>query len=121
MSLKEWFWALWAVFMLTIELDWLVERIDKLAANIDAYALKEAHMIKEVKVVGFSDTIVYRYEDMLLVRISEVPHGARALEEFMEHQTRPYVEGQKTQDFIYLHDYDNFMHKMETGREAFWD
>lgn len=59
-----------------------------------------------------------------MVRISEVTDtpGARdRLTRFMAGQTMPLIEGADVQDYIYLHDYDNFLYNERTGKLKFFD
>jgi hypothetical protein len=77
-----------------------------------------------VTVVGRPNTLVYRWYDSLVVRISELKLDKKDeddLSHFMSGQTMPFVEGIEVQDFIYLHDYDNWLHKKRTGRAKFFD
>lgn len=78
--------------------------------------------LEEVTVQGWESTKTYIHGGVLVVRISEVPeHQRNALDKFIVGQTMPLVEGKSVQDFVYLHDYENFLHKHKTGREMFWD
>ena len=59
-----------------------------------------------------------------MVRISEVADTAEArdrLSRFMAGQTMPLIKGANLQDYIYLHDYDNFLYNERTGKLKFFD
>ena len=59
-----------------------------------------------------------------MVRISEVTERGEVrdrLNKFMAGQTMTTIEGANPQDYIYLHDYDNFLYNERTGKLKFWD
>jgi hypothetical protein len=75
--------------------------------------------MKIVKVKGFEDTIVYNLDGWFVIKLEDLPEEEHdPLRRFMAGQTMPYVPGGT---YIYLHDYENFLHKSRTGQELFWD
>ena len=83
--------------------------------------------LTEVEVKKFPGVKVWFAVDgglPLMVRINEVaqtPERLAAIYKFMRGQTCPTIEGASPQDYIYLHDYDNFLYNERTGKLKFWD
>ena len=81
-----------------------------------------AEIQQVLKAVGFGNFPVYSVDGMFLIRSGDLPDlMKKALDKFMAGQTRPLVSADGEQDFIYLHDFDNFLHKVFAGKELFWD
>ncbi len=81
----------------------------------------------EAEVKKFPGVKVWVAEDgsmIPMVRISEVTEKGEVrdrLNKFMRGQTMMTIEGAEVQDYIYLHDYDNFLYNERTGKLKFWD
>ena len=78
------------------------------------------------KFPGIKIWVAYDGSWPAMVRISEVAQAygnpiKAAINKFMHGQTAPWIEGANPQDYIYLHDFANFLHKERTGKELFWD
>ena len=71
----------------------------------------------EVEIEGFENFTTYVWHDMYLVRVSDFPEHVDAINKFMRGQTRPFIDGAEPNDYIYLHDFSNFLAK----GKLFWD
>lgn len=71
----------------------------------------------------FKDVIIEEKDDLRVVRISSIPEEYREdFGKFMNGQTSPlFPEEQDPMDWVYAWDWDNYLHKLTTGRTKFWD
>lgn len=75
--------------------------------------------LEEVTIEHYEHIKTYLYGGWIVLRISGVPESQREeLKRFMAGQTMPFIDGAKTQDYIYIQDYTNFL---RPERERFWD
>jgi hypothetical protein len=64
----------------------------------------------------------YIFEDFVAIRIKNLPKTEQPhVEKFMLGQTVPLIEGETSQDFVYLQDYINFRAMFYGGKQLFWD
>ncbi len=78
-----------------------------------------AGKVTKVVVVGWEEYPTYSMPGMYTcIFVPELPHDMHEpLHAFMHGQTMPLVEGHAPGDFIYLHDFENFL----AGGRLFWD
>ena len=89
----------------------------KIATDVPAEEWAEGGQPLEVEIEGHEKFPTYTWHGMALVRVSDFPEHVDAINKFMVGQTRPFVNGADPNDYIYLHDFENFLAK----GTLFWD
>lgn len=69
-------------------------------------------VLKLVSVVGYPNTIVYDWDDLFVIRTSDLKLSrkqADSLFDFLRGQTVPFIKGFNLQDFVYFRDYRHWL------------